>query len=139
MIGKKEIIDNIENYQNNKITKVIKHREEKKVFSTVIYLYIKYMLEALLNGHRWRIHRFGTFEIIKENIEGDKLKFTPKFYKDNEVRRNTRVMNPKIIGLVFSLKLESEFLDNNKCRFKSADCFRKAMNRKLVETGKITV
>lgn len=139
MIGREEILDNIESYQNNKITKVIKNKQERIVFSKAISLYLKYMFEALLNGHSWRIHRFGIFKIISKKIDGEKLRFTPKFYKDNEIRRNTRVMNPKTIGLVFSLSLESEFLKNDKCRFKSASWFRRAMNKKLLETGKITV
>lgn len=137
MIGRTEIIDNIEKNQSKFTFKVIKNKQDRIIFSKVISLYFKYMYLALLNGHKWWMWRFGTFTIESEDMPIHKLRTTPRYYKGDILLRNKLMMNPKALGKRFFLNSNIPCAKKYKCRFASAKWFRDELRKRLFENGKI--
>jgi hypothetical protein len=137
MIGRKEIIDNIERNQKKFTFKVIKNNHDKIVFSKVISLYMKYMYLALLDGHKWWMWRFGTFTIESKEMPLQELSRTPSYYKGDKLLRNERIMNPKTIGIKYFLNSKIPIVEKYSCRFASANWFRTELSRRLFKDGKI--
>lgn len=95
------------------------------------------MYLALLDGHKWWMWRFGTFTIESENITPEELKPTPRYYKGNILLRNKLMMNPKTIGVRYHLKHSIPVVKKYKCRFRSAQWFRRELRVRLFKNGKI--
>lgn len=137
MIARIDILDNIESNQHKYTEKIIRSAKEKILFSKIVSLYVKYLLKALLDGHRWNIHRFGTFTLESEEVVPNRLRFTPQYYPDDKLRRNKRMLNTKTLGKVFFVQVNSSTMDKYKAKYRPAKWFRKELSRKLFETGKI--
>lgn len=137
MIGRKEIIENIANNQIVFTFDVIKTKQDRIVFSKVVSQYCKYMYLALLDGHKWWMWRFGTFTIEQEDMPVHLLKTTPKYYKGDILLRNKHMMNPNALGKKFFLNAQIPCAIKFKCRFASAQWFRRELRERLFKTGKI--
>lgn len=137
MIGRNEIIDNIEANQVKFKFNVIKTKQDKVIFSRVVSQYCKYMYLSLLDGHKWWMWRFGTFTIESRKKPLHRLKPTPKYYKGDILLRNKRVMNPKTIEIDYYLKANIPCAEKYNCRFASAQWFRRELSKRLFKHGKI--
>lgn len=137
IVKRTDIIERLASSEYQRKTPLFASNLDKRKCSQAISRYFHYMYEALLEGKKWNIERFATLQIVVDETKSTKPKPFPKYYKDGKLRRNKNMFNPRTMGTVFTLVVESDFLDKHKCRFKSADWFRGALSDKLFKEGEL--
>lgn len=135
MINRKDIIENLAERQGVYQVPILVTASQKRMYSRVISLYLKFMFDSILQGYKWHISRMGNFELITVPTDQNRLKPFVNYYRDGKIRRNKRVFNPKMAGETVKLHVESEFLEQEKCRFRPPKLFRDRLTKRLFEEG----
>ena len=102
-------------------------RKDLRTASKVMSLYFRYMFDHLLEHKKFTIPRVGTMRLLKVIPQANMLRFTPRYYKDDKLRRNERILNPRMVGEVLTVKFTEGYVVDQKARFKACRQFRKKL------------
>jgi hypothetical protein len=111
-----------------------RHDRSTRRATKVLFLYFKYMFEILLEKKTFLIKGFGQLDIKKINVKRNNLLPTPRYYKGNTYLRNSKMMNPLMIGEVVFVSLTKQYNIKNKFRFQVCMSFRKKLTNLLYHT-----